>query len=145
VLQFDQTQAVYSHPAAVEVGLLFGDPPMMFFPGKIDQQMRFTCEDDSFSIDVQGNASELAAGQEVILGLRPTDVKLTAPGSGQVQGEIYSVQNQFDRELVTLKTKDQLFDIVAPVSYAVTEGDKVGVAIPAEVCYFFDKATHKTI
>jgi hypothetical protein len=55
------------------------------------------------------------------------------------------VQNQFDRELVTLKTKDQLFDIVAPVSYTGTEGDKAGIVIPAEVCYFFDKTTHKAI
>ena len=145
VLQFDQTQIIYNHPAAVEVGLLFGDPPMMFFPGKIDEQMRFVCEDDSFSIDTQGTASGLTPGQEVILGLRPTDVKLTASGSGQVQGEIYSVQNQFDRELVTMKTKDQLFDIVAPVSLAVTEGDKAGINIPADECYFFDKATHKAI
>jgi multiple sugar transport system ATP-binding protein len=145
VLQFDLTKTVYNHPAAVEVGQLFGDPPMMFFPGKIDEQHCFICEGGSFSVNTQGNASTLTPGQEVILGLRPTDVRLTAPGAGQVQGEVYSVQNQFDRELVTLKAKDHLFDIVAPVSYLVAEGDKAGVSIPAEVCYFFDKATHKAI
>lgn len=145
VLQFDQTQMVYNRPAAVEVGLLFGDPPMMFFQGKIDEQNHFVCEDESFSLDARDNADRLTPGQEVILGLRPTDVRLAPPGSGQVQGEIYSVQNQFDRELVTLKAKEQLFDIVAPVSYAVTEGDKAGIIIPVEVCYFFDKTTHRAI
>jgi ABC-type sugar transport system ATPase subunit len=156
VLQFDQTKTVYNLPAAVEVGQLFGDPPMMFFPGKIDEQLCFVCEGDSFSINANGRAplsagagagmtAGLTPGREVILGLRPTDVRLTPPGAGEVQGEIYSVQNQFDRELVTLKAKDQLFDIVAPVNYGVTEGDKAGVGIPPEVCYFFDKATHKAI
>lgn len=145
VLQFDLTKMVYNHPAAVEVGQLFGDPPMMFFPGKIDEQMCFLCEDGSFTIPTQGNASELTPGSEVILGLRPTDVKLTPPDTGQIQGEIYSVQNQFDRQLVTMKARSQLFDIVAPVSFSISEGDKASVSIPAEVCYFFDKATHKAI
>jgi len=51
--------------------------------------MRFVCEDDSFINRHAGQRQRVDLWQEVILGLRPTDVKLTAPGSGQVQGEIY--------------------------------------------------------
>lgn len=145
VVQFDQTKNVYNRPAAVEVGQLFGDPPMMFFSGKIDERLYFVSEDDTFSIDTHGSASSLTPGSSVIMGLRPTDVKLTPAEAGQVQGEIYSVQNQFDRELVTLKAKDLLFDVVVSATYSVIEGDKAGVSIPAEVCYFFDKESHKAI
>ncbi len=43
VLQFDQVTNVYNKPAAIEVGSLFGDPPMMFFNGTIDPQNQFIC------------------------------------------------------------------------------------------------------
>ena len=144
VLQFDQTKTVYNLPAAVEVGQLFGDPPMMFFEGKIDAQQYFIPENGNFAIKTDGLGS-LTPSQGVILGIRPTDVKLTEPDLGQAQGEVYSVQNQFDRQLVTIKTDGLLFDVVAPVSYSIAEGDKAAVSIPVEVCYFFDPVTHKAL
>lgn len=145
VLQFGPTKAVYNQPAAVEVGQLFGDLPMMFFEGKIDEQRCFLSSSGSFAIGTRGTTSQLTPSQEVILGLRPTDVRLAAPGTGQVQGEVYSVQNQFDRQLVTIKAKEHLFDVVAPVSYSIAEGDQAAVSIPAETCFFFDRETHRSL
>jgi multiple sugar transport system ATP-binding protein len=145
VLQFDTTEVVYSHPAAVEVGRLFGDPPMMFFEGKVDDQLCFAPTGSSFQLDTRGNVSQLQPAQEVILGLRPTDVKLAAFGKGQVDGEVYSVQNQFDRQLVTIKADGHLIDVIAPVNLSITEGDKAAVSISTDVCYYFDRATHTAI
>jgi ABC-type sugar transport system ATPase subunit len=145
VLQFEPTELVYNHPAAVEVGQLFGDPPMMFFEGRIDEQLKFIPTGASFQLDTHGSASKLSAAQEVILGLRPTDVKLVAPGKGQVQGEVYSVQNQFDRQLVTLKADGNLVDVVSAENQSIAEGDKAAVSIAPEVCYYFDRATHKAL
>lgn len=145
VLQFDPTEVVYNHPAAVEVGRLFGDPPMMFFEGKVDEQLCFVPTGASFQLDTHGTTSPLAPAQEVILGLRPTDVILAAPGKGQVEGEVYSVQNQFDRQLVTIKADGYLIDVIAPVNLSIAEGDKAAVNIYSEVCYYFDQATHKAL
>jgi multiple sugar transport system ATP-binding protein len=145
VLQFEATELIYNHPAAVEVGQLFGDPPMMFFEGKVNQQFCFAPTDASFQLDTRGALSQLRQEQEVILGLRPTDVKLVAPGNGQVEGEVYSVQNQFDRQLVTLKADGHLIDVVAPTNISIAEGDKAAVKIPSEVCYYFDRVTHKAV
>ncbi len=145
VLQFDPTEVVYNHPAAVEVGQLFGDPPMMFFEGKVDDQLCFAPTETSFRLDTRGSASSLTPGQEVVLGLRPTDVKLAVSGKGQVDGEVYSVQNQFDRQLVTIKANGHLIDVVAPTNLTIAEGDKAAVNIPPEVCYYFDLATHKSV
>lgn len=144
VLQFDQTKTVYNMPAAVEVGQLFGDPPMMFFEGKIDEQNCFIPGNSGFAIET-GGVSKVMPQQEVILGLRPTDVKLATPGQGQVQGEVYSVQNQFDRQLVTIKAGGLLFDVVASISYSIAEGDKAALSIPVDVCYFFDPETHQAL
>ncbi len=145
VLQFDPTEVVYNHPAAVEVGRLFGDPPMMFFEGKVDEQLYFSPAGASFRLDTRGTISQLQPAQEVILGLRPTDVKLAASGKGQVEGEVYSVQNQFDRQLVTLKADGHLVDVIAPVNLSIAEGDKTAVSVSPEACYYFDRATHKAL
>lgn len=145
VLQFDAVKTVYNRPAAVDIGKLFGDPPMMFFEGRIDEQIRFLSSDGSFSLDASGSASQLTTGQEVILGLRPSDVKLDTPEQGDIAGEVYSVQNQFDRQLVTLKANNSLIDVIAPVDISISEGERVGVIVGPEVCYYFDQETQKAL
>jgi ABC-type sugar transport system ATPase subunit len=145
VLQFDQVTNVYNRPTAIEVGNLFGDPPMMFFSGKIDEQNQFVSEDESLHLSTQGTISQLEPAKDVILGLRPTDVKLTTPEQSQVSGEVYSVQNQFDRQLVTIKANGYLIDVIVPVKISISEGDKAYVGIAPEICYYFDKATHKAL
>ena len=142
VLQFDQKENIYNLPAAKEVGQLFGDPPMMFFEGSINGQGDFESESKSFSIGGGAAGKKISEGTQVILGLRPTDVFLAKKGSGTVDGEVYSVQNQFDAKLITLKVKDSLFDVVAPEDTSLSEGDKAFLQIPTETCFFFDKATH---
>jgi multiple sugar transport system ATP-binding protein len=145
VLQFDAVKTVYNRPAAVDVGKLFGDPPMMFFEGRIDEQIRFLPTDGSFSLDASGSDSQLTAGQAVILGLRPSDVKLDDPDKGDIAGEVYSVQNQFDRQLITLKANGSLIDVIAPVHISIGEGDRVGVKVGPEVCYYFDQETQEAL
>jgi multiple sugar transport system ATP-binding protein len=145
VLQFDQKETVYNLPAAIEVGQLFGDPPMMFFDGKTSEKGDFVSEDNTFSVSAGELSKQVPVGTEVVLGLRPTEVELAKTGKGQVQGEVYSVQNQFDMQLITIKANDHLFDVVSPISISISEGDKAGVSISEESCFFFEKATHKVI
>ena len=145
VLQFDQKEKVYNLPAAMEVGQLFGDPPMMFFDGKLDENDNFNSNDKAFSISNSGLSGNVPVDTEVVLGLRPTDVNLVSEGEEQVKGDVYSVQNQFDHQLVTIKANESLFDVIASQDVSIAEGDKAWVSIPKEVCYYFNKATHKVI
>jgi len=145
VLQFDKKETVYNLPAAIEVGQLFGDPPMMFFDGKTDEKGKFVSEDNTFTVPAGSISDKAPAGTEVTLGLRPTEVELTEKGKGHVTGEVYSVQNQFDMQLITIKANGYLLDVVSPISISISEGDKASLHIPEESCYFFDRATHKVI
>ncbi len=145
VLQFDETKTVYNRPAAVEVGQLFGDLPMMFFEGKTDEQRRFVETSNHFTLNTEGSLSVLHPSTEVILGVRPTDVQLTAPGQGNLTGEVYSVQNQFDQQIVTITAYGYLIDAVVPVQTQLTEGDQVGINLRPEVCFYFDKETHRAL
>ncbi len=145
LVQFAPSREVYNHPGAVEAGQLFGSPPMMFFDGKIGEGYCFVPDGASFRLDTHGTDSQLATGQEVILGLRASDLAVCEPTKGHVQGEVYSVQNQFDRQLITVKSNGYLIDILTPENTSIAEGDKVGVRIPVEVCHYFDKTTHRAL
>ena len=145
VLQFDQKETVYNLPAAIEVGQLFGDPPMMFFEGEVDDKGSFVMLDKTFSVSAKEIGEKVDPGHKVTLGLRPTEVQLAKIGEGQVTGEVYSVQNQFDMQLLTLRANNHLLDVVAPLSVSISEGDKAGFLIPEGSCYFFDSDTHKVI
>lgn len=145
VLQFDTTTIIYNQPAAIEVGQLFGELPMIAINGKIDDQNRFVPESERFKLPTEGTASQLFTGMEVTLALRPTDLELVSPEAGDVSGEVYSVQNQFDSKLITIKVNEHLIDVIGPVNLSITEGDKAGIHIPPEDCFFFDSKTHKAV
>lgn len=145
VLQFDQKETVYNLPAAIEVGQLFGDPPMMFFDGNFSESGEFVMEDKTFTVSAGCLSGKVPIGHAVTLGLRPTEVELAENGKGQVAGEVYSVQNQFDMQLVTIRANDHLMDVVAPIHISISEGDKASLKIPDKACYFFDKESHKVI
>lgn len=142
VLQFDQTRKVYSRPAAMEVGKLFGELPMIFFNGKINEAGRFAEELGHFTLPA---GEDLTLGTDVTLALRPTDLQLVPMEVGDLQGEVYSVQYQFDKKLVTVQVFEYLVDVVVPVDLSISEGDKAGIQIRPEVCFFFDQATHKAL
>lgn len=145
VLQFDNVKQVYNRPAAVEVGQLFGDLPMMFFNGKIDQHLNFIVEDDSFSLSTKGAEAELEPLQDVILGLRPTDVMLVAEEEGDIKGEVYSVQKQFGSKLVTVKTSNYLLDVIVPYEVNISENEKAGIGVDPASCFYFDKTTNMAL
>ena len=79
------------------------------------------------------------------MGIRPTDISLTEPNQSQITGEVYSVQNQFDRQMVTIKSNGHLIDVIAAVKLSISEGDKASVSIDPEICYYFDRTTHKAL
>ena len=118
---------------------------MMFFEGRIDDQKAFVADGDAFRLNTSGTLSDLRPGQEVILGLRPTDVKVAAFEEGDLKGEVYSVQNQFDGKLVTIKAYDHLLDVIMPVNFTIIEGDKAGVQVRPEICFFFDRQSHRSL
>lgn len=145
VLQFDSTRAVYNRPATMEVGRLFGDLPMMFFEGRINHDMAFVADGEAFSLKTQGTLSDLSPDKNVLMGLRATDVRVTPYDEGDLKGEVYSVQNQFDGKLVTISAYDHLIDAIMPVNFTVIEGDKVGVRVRPEVCFFFDRESNRAL
>ena len=145
VLQFDNVKKVYNRPAAVAVGQLFGDLPMMFFQGKIDDQHCFVVEDNSFSLNTTGEEGSLTPSMDVILGLRPTDVKLVPEAEGDITGEVYSVQKQFGSKLVTIKSNQYFLDVIAPFQVDISEGDKAGIGVDPQKCFYFDKETELAV
>lgn len=145
VMQFDNVKQVYNRPAAVEVGQLFGDIPMMFYEGKIDETNNFVVDDDSFTLSLKGIERDLQPEQEVILGLRPTDVNLVPEDKSDILGTVYSVQNQFGVKLVTIEVNSHLFDVVVPYDVSISEGDKADISVPPESCFYFDKETHSAV
>ena len=145
VLQFDETRVIYDKPATIEVGQLFGELPMIFFNGSIAEDLFFVDESGEFRIATEGYGGELSPGDDVILALRPTDLALVEAGKGEINGEVYSVQNQFDKKLVTISAIKHLLDVIVPVTTSIAVGDKAGIRISPEICFYFDEKTHKAL
>ena len=129
---------VYSDPANLFVAGFMGAPPMNFIEGSISGN-RFT--DSTIDLAITG---EYDAGP-TILGFRPEDTSLVAPGKGLFDAAIYTVEHTGEQTLVTIQIAGKQLSVKMPKEYEVAAKSTVGVQFAAEAGYFFGQTTGERI
>ena len=125
---------IYNNPANLFVAQFIGSPPMNVVKGSLDGKS-FMAGKDKIATPVGG---KIAAA---VLGVRPEDCSVVAPGKGSINGEIYTVELIGDHTLVTVRAGGAMITVKAPKDYTAKLGEKVGVAFSTSRIFVFDEAT----
>ena len=97
IQQTGTPEEVYLRPANVRVARLIGDPAINLLPGRLAQengqlmfvhQMAKVALDDRLRTRLEGGAQVT----EVLLGVRPTSVRIARPGSGSAPASVYTFE-----------------------------------------------------
>jgi ABC-type sugar transport system ATPase subunit len=83
-------------------------------------------------------------GADVLPGVRPHDVELTAPGAGDANGRVEIVEPLGATTLVHLRmdgVSGRLVRVVVPADRPVAVGEGVAIRLPRERLHLFDPAT----
>jgi multiple sugar transport system ATP-binding protein len=135
VLQQLATPAeIYNNPANLFVAQFIGSPPMNVLRGSLEGKS-FKFHGVAVAVPVEGKVAN------AVLGVRPEDCAVVAPGAGDIPGEVYTTELIGDHTLVTVKAGDDLLTIKAPKDFTAGLGDKVGIGLSQGHLYVFDRDT----
>jgi multiple sugar transport system ATP-binding protein len=134
IQQLGTPDEVYNNPANVFVAGFIGSPPMNLMKGDL--------ENGTFigqSTRVEGVGKGSRAG--VILGIRPEDISIAAPGQGNLNSTLYSLEPTGDQTLVSAMAGDQMVVAKGARSFRQELDTPISLSFDASRCYLFDAAS----
>jgi multiple sugar transport system ATP-binding protein len=120
---------VYDRPANTFVATFVGSPPMNLLRGE--------AADGLFRHPAAAADVAVAAAGPVILGQRPEELSLAAPGEGDLTGTVYSAELLGDSTLVTVEVGPDRVAVKAGKTCPARMGDRVGVALDRTRLHLF--------
>ena len=125
---------IYVRPANVFVAGFIGSPPMNLIEGE--------CDSGAF-IHAGGQIAGLPSFKagRIVLGQRPEDLRLTAAGAGDLEGDVFSSELLGDSALVGVRVGGDIINVKVGPSEGRTLGERVGLRFDATKLHAFDAAT----
>ena len=153
VQQFDTPQTLYEHPVNLFVAGFIGSPAMNFLNVRVggDGQAALTAE--GFSVPVaDGLLSQAGAqrGQEVVMGIRPEDLKdARFPGRDdlpKIRAKVDVVENMGSENFVYFTVGGKAFTArMDPRSADIQPGQTVDVAVDTGHIHLFDAKSEQAL
>ena len=138
IQQLAAPEAIYNDPANVFVANFIGSPSMNLVEGGLDEG---TFRSAGVTIPRAGVGSR----DRVVLGVRPEDVRVVAPGEGALTAAIYAFELTGESVLVTVLLGGRQFCARGDRHLRAEIGSAVGLAIDPARLYLFDAATEARI
>ncbi|MEN9213989.1 MAG: ABC transporter ATP-binding protein [Gloeomargarita sp. DG02_3_bins_56] len=121
IQQLGRPQELYAQPLNKTVASFLGNPPMNFLPAWLFPGLP----------------------TEIEVGIRPEAIEITAPGTGQLQGQVIVVEPLGDVTLGQVQVNGGELWVKTPKS--VSLGETVGLALPVNQRYYFCTRTGQRI
>ena len=128
---------LYKHPATRFVAGFLGSPAMNFLPGRVGEPNEVLIGDETLSVPLPAG---LAKGTPVEVGLRPEDLRHSAPGGGRLTMQVDFIEELGATQLVHGTVGGQAATVQVPTGEAPTEGS-LGLSIAASAVHLFDPGT----
>jgi len=143
IAQVGSPLTLYHRPASLFVAEFIGSPKMNILQGTLEQASAVTSQLSVHGTPFEAavNATRLAAGASVSVGIRPEDMRLAAgPGANVLSGHIEHIEKLGEASLLYLNTpaSTQLVTVKVEGTTAQRTGETVHVQCPTESLHVFD-------
>lgn len=128
----------YKRPTNRFVAEFIGSPSMNMIEGTIEDGA-FAADAADIDVTVPDPLQDRTTADRVTLGIRPEHVELTdADDDVAFVGEVDVVENLGNNQVVYFDYGHFEFLAEVPPGHPVTDGDEVGIRLPAEHLHLFD-------
>lgn len=125
---------IYNNPANLFVAQFIGSPAMNVIHGSLEND-QFLTHGVKVKTKVNGQVTNAIAG------VRPEDCSVTPASEGTLTGKIYTTELIGDHTLVTVDWGSDQIVVKAHKDFRGKQGESVGVILPPENLFVFDKDT----
>ncbi|MCB2109519.1 MAG: ABC transporter ATP-binding protein [Defluviimonas sp.] len=138
IQQLDAPEVIYNDPANLFVAGFIGSPSMNLVEGRL--------ENGGFHAGLIAVPGVGGGNREnIVLGIRPEDVTVGAPGSGQFDMEVYTVELTGESILVTARAGKTQLTAHADRHFRCEIGERVGMSFDVARTYLFDAKSEERI
>jgi len=151
IVQSDTPKEIFENPKSLFVATFVGTPPMNLFECALSERKGQTLLESSvFKLNITGLAELIrskASGNDLILGVRPSDLKIHAqkPSEECIEGDIYVLEPMGAVVVVDVKVGNELVKVKVPGSISLEPGTKVWLTFEKEKMHIFDKKTKEAV
>jgi sn-glycerol 3-phosphate transport system ATP-binding protein len=135
---------IYEKPATLFVAGFIGSPSMNFVDGRVsDDRSHVTLSDGTqFALD-----HDVAAGRDVVVGIRPEHFTLMEDGSGQLKAKVRLIESLGAETLVYLQfgEKEESITLRMQGTRQFASGQELSLTTTADCIHLFDKETGRRI
>ncbi|HEC63372.1 MAG TPA: ABC transporter ATP-binding protein [Candidatus Acetothermia bacterium] len=150
VLQaYGTPEQLYERPDTLFVAGFIGAPPMNFI--QVSFAKREECyflEKGSFRLRLPQEKGQLAeanqAPPEVIMGIRPEDVRVV-PEGGDLRAEVYVIEPLGREDLVTFRFDGEEMRVLVPAPFRGRSGDVLGLELNRGKLHLFHPETQRSL
>jgi len=149
--QYSSADELYNKPRNLFVAGFIGSPPMNFIDCTlVEKEGNYYLDAGSFMvklpIDLGKLVAEKATGPELVLGVRPEDLKISLkPTENSIESNVYVLEPLGKDTIVNVKLGDTLIKIIAPLYIRLSIGDRIWIVYDLDKIHIFDKKTEKAI
>jgi len=140
---YDTPEALYDRPPNRFVAEFIGDPKMNFMPVEVERRngsVGFRYADLGLDLEAPvGSTAPDSLPSNAWLGIRPEDLRIVPPDTGDMAGEIYIIEPSGREKLVDVQSGEQRFRVVAEPGFDGRIGDAVGLHLDRERMHLFDQ------
>jgi len=141
IQQIDVPENIYHQPLNRFVATVVGSPPMNFIPCTVAAgNGALRIRHPNFEIEIGPGASprhQLSEGAPCLVGIRPEDVHVNAPGNEGFPAVVYVTEPLGGETVFDLQVGDRIVKSLAPPSVEVVEDARVSVSFdPSRVHVF---------
>lgn len=129
--QIGTPRQIYDHPVNQFVAGFMGSPPMNFIEGEIAGS----------AFEAPGMRLPLSGQQpsgKAVLGFRPEEAEIVAPGAGVFDTQVYASELTGDHTLVTIMVAGEPLAVKMPKEFEADFETPIAVQFAPDRCFFFD-------
>jgi multiple sugar transport system ATP-binding protein len=117
---------IYRRPATLFAATFLGSPPMNILPGQVESAGLARIDGVDLQLPLPAG-SAFSAGERVLIGIRPEDVRLEGEGPADLTGEVTVVEPTGSEQHVLLMAASHRLVAVLSADRQVVPGDRVQV------------------
>ncbi|MBB4008542.1 sn-glycerol-3-phosphate import ATP-binding protein UgpC [Allorhizobium taibaishanense] len=135
---------IYHRPASTFVASFIGSPAMNLFKTRVEVETA-TVRLGEAMVDIDPVAAHVLRGRDIIVGIRPEQCRLAAPGEKGIPAIIEFVEELGTGRMVHCDIAGEAFAVAVPEEAEVAAGDRVTLTLPLQQLHFFDSESQKRI
>jgi len=135
IVQLGSPERIYNDPETLFVASFIGSPAMNLVAGRIVDGVFSTTEGPLLTLPP---SAPVRAHDQVVLGVRPEDIGVVAPGDGDIDATVFAVENTGDSVLTTIRLGAETLVARSDRYLKTVIDERIGLRCSPDHLYLFD-------